>query len=264
MKPFVWHRYSRKMEKVLANIKHAGALSQAEADARDLRLVIGEAGELELGNFVRLYALVDKEEGLLLHCHYEAFGDSALIAALEATCIFIEGKNYAQAARITGDVIDLQLQDKPGKEAFPSELAGHVNLVISAVDVLVSKCSDIPISTIPLPMPGIESSGGIEGFEELSVSQKLEVIEAVLDADIRPYIELDAGGIEVKDLKGYKVIITYAGACTSCPSAIGGTLSYISKVMREKIHPDLEVEPDMEALAGLYAESNTNISQQKF
>jgi len=259
MKPFVWHRYSRKIEKVLLDMRHAGILTQAEADARDLRLVIGEAGEIVLGNFITLYALVDKEEGILIHCHYQAFGDSALIAALEAMCTFVEGKNYAQAARITGDIIDLQLQDKPGKEAFPEEVSGHVNLVITAVDALVAQCSDIPISTIPLPMPGMTSSEGIEGFEDFSLSKKLEVIEAVLDADIRPYIELDAGGIEVKDLKGYKLIIKYAGACTSCPSAIGGTLSYISKVIREKVHCDLEVEPEMEALADLYAESHTRV-----
>lgn len=64
---------------------------------------------------------------------------------------------------------------------------------------------------------------------------------------MRPYIALDAGGIEVINLiEDKQVIIAYQGSCTSCYSSIGTTLSYIQQTLRAKVHPDLVVIPDMD------------------
>jgi len=43
-----------------------------------------------------------------------------------------------------------------------------------------------------------------------------------------------------------EVIISYQGNCTSCYSAVGATLSYIQKVFRAQVHPDIVVIPDLE------------------
>ena len=64
---------------------------------------------------------------------------------------------------------------------------------------------------------------------------------------MRPYIALDAGGVEVINLlEDKEVIIAYQGSCTSCYSAIGTTLSYIQQVLRAKVHPSLVVVPDID------------------
>jgi NifU-like protein len=56
---------------------------------------------------------------------------------------------------------------------------------------------------------------------------------------------LDAGGVTVVNLINDKeLLISYQGACTSCYSSIGATLSYIQQVIRAKIHPDITVVPD--------------------
>lgn len=251
MKPFVWNRYPEKMRLKLKELKFAGILTLEEAEARQLLLKKGEVGEKALGNWAKIYALVDPDEGIFLSCRYQAFADSALVAALDATCQFIEGKNYLQAQRITGEIIEQLLTDEKG-EPFPDELKEHINLAILCVDALTASCEGIPTPSTPLPMPGVFNASCIEGFETLSKEQKIKAIEGVIAQDIRPFIELDQGGIEIKDLTGYKLTVTYAGACTSCPSSIGGTLSYITKVLREKVHPNIEVEPDLEALASLY------------
>ncbi len=84
---------------------------------------------------------------------------------------------------------------------------------------------------------------------ELSQEKKLAVIEAVLDEEVRPYVELDAGGIVVQQLIDDKELaIAYQGACTSCFSAIGTMLSTIQQIVQTKVHPELIVVPNMDAL----------------
>ena len=68
----------------------------------------------------------------------------------------------------------------------------------------------------------------------------------ILDKDVRPYTELDAGGVELLNLiEDKEVIIAYQGTCTSCHSATGATLSYIQQVLKAKVHPDIFVTPNL-------------------
>ncbi len=86
-------------------------------------------------------------------------------------------------------------------------------------------------------------------MDQFAHEQKLAVIEKVLDEDVRPYIELDEGGIEVQALIHDKeLIIGYTGNCTSCYSSIGSTLSTIQQIVQSKVHPDLKVVPNLDAL----------------
>lgn len=72
------------------------------------------------------------------------------------------------------------------------------------------------------------------------------VIEEVMKEEIRPYIELDGGGVEVINLlNNREVIIAYEGSCTSCFSSTGATLSYIQQTLRAKVHPELIVIPNI-------------------
>ncbi len=104
------------------------------------------------------------------------------------------------------------------------------------------------ICRTPVPTgPGEIVEGGYPGWEELPLKKKIAVIEEVLNQDVRPYIALDAGGVEVLNLLNDKeVVIAYQGACTSCYSSVGTTLSYIQQVLRNKVHPSLSVTPNVD------------------
>ncbi len=110
---------------------------------------------------------------------------------------------------------------------------------------------DIPlaINYVAIPAPrdiGDILEGGYPGWETLSQNQKIALIEEVIARDIRPYIELDAGGVKVLDLiNDREVMIAYQGSCTSCFSATGTTLAFIQQVLRGKVHPSLLVVPDL-------------------
>ena len=252
--PFPWALYSKKLVNKIENPRNAGIFTEEESEARGMRLAEGSDGRVEDGNCIRFYWLVDKDDGIIVDAKFQAFGQSALIGAADGACELLIGKNYDQAKRVSAELLDRHLRDKAEEQAFPKETYAHLNLVLGAIEQAAEKCTDIPFAdtyvTPPVPSNiGEVVPGGYPGWLELPIKKKLAVIEEVLDRDVRPYIALDAGGIEVLNLlQDKEVIIAYSGSCTSCYSSIGTTLSYIQQVIRAKVHPSLVVVPDLGAL----------------
>lgn len=249
--PFPWSRYSKKLIAKIDQPRCIGFFTLEESEARGMRFIEASEGRFEDGNIVRLYWLVDKDDGIIVDAKFQAYGQSALLGAAEVACEMLVGKNYDQAKRITTDLIDKQVRDKSEIPAFPKEAYPHLNLVLGAIENASEQCTDIPFADtyvappVPIDM-GEVIPGGYPGWKELSVKKKIAVIEEVLDRDIRPYIALDAGGVVVLNLIEDKtLIIAYQGSCTSCYSSIGTTLSYIQHIMRAKVHPDIVVVPEL-------------------
>ncbi len=249
---FPWYRYSKKLISKIDRLRSAGAFALEEAVARDVRLAEGYDGSIAEGNYVHLYWLVDKDDGVIIDARYKMYGQSALIGAAEAACELLIGKNYEQARRMTADLIDRQLRDKTDQPAFPREAFLHLNLVLGAIEMAADTCLDLPVATAyaapPVPFGDAGAvAGGYPGWIDLPLKKKIAVIEEVLDQDVRPYIALDAGGVHVVNLIDDKeVIVTYSGSCTSCYSSVGTTLSYIQQTLRNKVHAGLNVIPDVE------------------
>ena len=72
------------------------------------------------------------------------------------------------------------------------------------------------------------------------VQERLEHINVLLDAQIRPYLKSDGGDLHVVGLAGNLLSVHYQGACGTCPSSISGTLKGIENLVRT-IEPDIEV-----------------------
>src|SRR5450759_4138906 len=70
--------------------------------------------------------------------------------------------------------------------------------------------------------------------------QRLDMINALLDEHIRPYLQGDGGDLYVIGLEGNRLAVHYQGACGSCPSSISGTLQGIENLVKS-IEPDIEV-----------------------
>lgn len=248
---FPWTRYSRKLVNKIEKPRCVGFFTQKESEERGMRLAIGEEGSVADSNYIRFYWLVDLDDGIIVDARFQAYGQSALIGAAEIACELVIGKNYDQAKRISSDLLDKQARDKSEEPAFPRETFPHLNLVLGAMENASDKCMDIPLSSsyVAPPAPrdiGEILEGGYPGWDTFSLKQKLAVIEDVIAKEVRPYIELDAGGIVVLDLvNNREVLIAYQGSCTSCFSATGATLSYIQQILRAKVHPDLKVVPDL-------------------
>ncbi len=248
MNPFPWTEYSNKLTEKILNPKNFGAFASDDGKPHGMRLVIGEEGSIASGNHIRFYLLVDEEDGVIADLKYQAFGDPALIGAAEFTVEILLRKNYDQARRVSAEMIDHRARDFAHIPAFPKELSPHLNLILSAIENGVEKCSDIPLSN-PYESPPVPSNAmemeEYPGWEILSPEEKLEVIRNVIQEEVQPYIALDAGGVQVLKLNQEKeVIIAYEGACTTCPSSVGATLQSIEQILKAKIHGSLTVTPD--------------------
>lgn len=245
LQPFPWTRYSKKLAARIETPRWFGTFNPREG----ARLVTGSSGSIEMGNFIKLHWLVDLTDGMILDAKYQLYGQSALIGAAETACELIVGKNYDQAQRIGADLIDKHLRDHANEPSFPFETSGHLNLVIDAIEEAGAQCGDIPLSeTYVTPIgPEIKAlEGGYPGYLDMPEPKQHALIEGVIASDIRPYIELDAGGIDIlKIIDSREIIIAYSGTCTSCAASTGTTLSYIQQVLRAKVHPEIIVVPDM-------------------
>lgn len=234
--------YSKKLKNRIESPKFVGCIHEKSAQNKKMRLVIGKEENLQR---VHLYWLVDEIDGVISDTKFQVFGASALIGAADIASELVLRKNYDQASRIGADLLDSQLRDKKDTPAFPEECNVYLNMVISAIDDAAQKCLDLPIKETytETPISYEPSAESYPDFEGLSSKNKLVLIEEIVDKEIRPFIELDAGGIQIHGLNGFEVIISYEGSCTSCYAATGSTLSAIQNILKSRVHSELFVTP---------------------
>jgi NifU-like protein len=248
-----WAFYSKKLVQRIEQSRHGGYFTAEEAQERGMRLVVAKQGEPCEGHWIHLYLLVDESDGVIADAKFQVLGPSALIGAAEAACELLMRKNYDQALKLTADLIDRQVRDKVDMPAFPVESFAFLNFVLDAIEQAAVQCVDISLAEgdIPTPIDVKASSGeGYPGWKLLSRAQKIAVIEEVIATEIRPYIELDAGGVQILDLiDDRELVIAYQGACTSCYSATGATLHAIQEILKARIDPHLVVTPDASFLS---------------
>lgn len=249
---YPWARYSKKMVQRLSALHYAGSFSREEAIEKKMRLATHKEGAAREGKVLEISLLVDEADGIIADAKFHALGPTTLLVAADVACELVIRKNYEQAKRLSADLIDQKMQDKKGASGFPVEAASDINLVLLAIEEVAISCMDIPISQeyFITPMAPMEEGGeGYPGWQTLSNEQKKAVIEEILSTDIRPYIELDAGGIQMIALiEGKELVIAYQGNCTSCHSATGSTLTAIQQILRAKISKDIIVTPDPRSL----------------
>lgn len=253
---FPWHRYSLELKKRILNPRFSGIFTLEQAQEKKMRLEIGEEGSLEEGYLVRFYFMIDPLDGIIADVCYQVYGESALIGAAEVASELLMRKTYEQAMRMSADLLDHHVKDKKGKTSFPEETFPYLNLVLMAMENGCEKCKDIPLvdADFPIekqtPLIGASDRKEYPDWETLPKRKKIMIITQVIDEEIRPYIELDQGGVSVLDISDKdEVSIKYEGACTSCYSSIGGTLSAIQEILQSKVHPGLTVIPDMSFLS---------------
>ncbi|MCI0382628.1 MAG: iron-sulfur cluster assembly scaffold protein [Chlamydiae bacterium] len=244
-----------KLKNRILNPQYCGFFSKKEARKHDMEVIVGEAGSLEEGNKIALYWLVDKTDGVVADAKFQVLGNSVLIGIADMVCELVIRKTVLQAGRISAEIIEHSLRDKQGNfPAIPEEAGPHLNLVLEAVDDAAAKCKDFPVQEFSSPLSNEKEMQGQThpSWGRLSQEEKIALIQECIEKEIQPYIELDAGGVEVINLvHGREVIIKYHGSCTTCYSATGATLNAIQQILRAKISPDLEVIPDISTLQHL-------------
>jgi NifU-like protein len=84
-------------------------------------------------------------------------------------------------------------------------------------------------------------------FENMTLVQKIKLVDSVIDENVRPMLVMDGGDMEIIDLKEnegyYDLYIKYLGACSTCATGSTGTLYAIESVLRQHISDQMRVVP---------------------
>jgi Fe-S cluster biogenesis protein NfuA len=73
-------------------------------------------------------------------------------------------------------------------------------------------------------------------FKNLKLVDKILAVEAVLDRFIRPTLLLDQGDIELLEIEDLTFILSFQGACGTCPSSSAGTLDFVLRTLKSELN----------------------------
>ena len=83
-----------------------------------------------------------------------------------------------------------------------------------------------------------------EEFQTMTMVQKINTIDKIIDEKIRDFLIKDNGDLElinVAEKNGLLIVyIEYQGACVSCESS-GGTLASIENILQRMLSDDIRV-----------------------
>jgi len=77
--------------------------------------------------------------------------------------------------------------------------------------------------------------------EKLTNLRKMQLIQDVLEKEVRPQLWADGGDLELVDIDGGKVQIAFRKACAGCVSS-GYTAKFVEQKLRELVADDIVVE----------------------
>lgn len=86
--------------------------------------------------------------------------------------------------------------------------------------------------------PSTERSFPAQGMTNI---QRMHLIEAVIDDEIRPMLQADGGDIRLIDIDGTKILVKFMGMCSNCPSSQITLQNVVEAKLQEKVDPDLVV-----------------------
>ena len=120
---------------------------------------------------------------------------------------------------------------------------GHEEREYYLEDILKDTRAEMELATV-----GAAAAAGLSGdFEKMTLVQKIKAIDSVVDENVRQFLIMDGGNMEVIDVKdndeNIDVYIRYLGACSSCSSSTTGTLYAIEAALKEKLSDKIRVLP---------------------
>ncbi len=105
-------------------------------------------------------------------------------------------------------------------------------------DVAANKIEDVLNRHIPVHDPAFLDP---KELHKRTLGPELQIIDGVLDREIRHYLQADGGDVQVLEYEKDVLTIKYEGACGGCPSSESGTLEAIVQILRREVNPKIQV-----------------------
>jgi NifU-like protein len=100
------------------------------------------------------------------------------------------------------------------------------------IEELLAKVWDQPAPVHKAGTPG----------RKLTNIQKIKLIEATLEREVRPMLQQDGGDIELIDVDRDRVLVSMRGTCSSCAASQATLSQFVQTKLREFVTPELTVE----------------------
>lgn len=246
----VEEKYSEKFAVAASSPKSRGAYFQEDATKKGLALVEAKYKDM------KLYWMVDVVEDRVYSGKFFAYGGKVSVAICETLCAMAKGLTIPEAVSLMGSDIERELRDDEDIPAVPeSKMTAFSNVenilkiietdypaakaVAQARDVIKDSGVKLAVSSKDLTMVD-------QAWLGLSEAEQITQIDLVLDGKIRAALLSDGGNVKVLEVvDGEKVIIEYQGACGSCGSSTGATLSFMENALRQDVYDGLYVVPQV-------------------
>lgn len=243
-------KFSQKFQESSSKPKCRGAYYQEDAVQKGMALVEAKYKDL------KMYWLVDIGEDRIYSAKFFAYGGKVSVAIGETLCAMIKGLTIPEAVSIQGRDVESALRDDEDIPAVPESKKAafsSVDEVLKIIDKEYPAAKAVAEASLSIKESGKEAPKTAkeltlteQAWLGLSEADQIKQIDLVLDEKIRPALMSDGGNVEVMEVvDGEKVLIQYQGACGSCGSSIGATLSFMENALRQDIYNDLYVVPQM-------------------
>lgn len=213
----------------LAALRFAGAFTEADAASHGCRLITASHGAETAPERISLSLLVD-QGGLVQDARHRSAATGDLLAAYDMMVEMVVGRLLVDAKAITPRLVEARLRSDAGQPAFDLALdADQPFYVLTKAVQAYEKPKDAPRTADQLP------------WADIGLFEKVRRIESVLDQHVRPALASDGGGVDLVDLQSDELIVQYHGACGSCSSSIGGTLTFIQDSLNSNLGTTLKI-----------------------
>ena len=194
---------------------------------------------------VMAYDVIKKAASLYKGVDMESFEDETIVCE----CARVSLSTIKEVIRLNDLKTVEEITDYTKAGAFCKSCikpGGHEEREYYLVDILAETRREMEAEK--LKETAEKQAGGEEvSFNDMTLVQKIKAIDSVIDENVRQFLIMDGGNMEVLDVKQNgqytDVYIRYLGACSGCASSTTGTLYAIESTLKEKLDPNIRVLP---------------------
>jgi NifU-like protein len=191
---------------------------------------------------VMAYDVIKKAAGLYKGVDAESFEDEIIVCE----CARVSLKTLQEVIRLNDLTTIEQITDYTKAGGFCKSCikpGGHEEREYYLVDILRDTRREMDEEK----MKAAADAGAKGDFESMTLVQQIKAIDTVIDENVRQFLIMDGGNMEVIDVKPsdeyVDVYIRYLGACSGCASSATGTLYAIESTLKEKLSKKIRVLP---------------------
>jgi len=193
---------------------------------------------------VMAYDVIKKAAGQYLNVDSESFEEEIIVCE----CARVSLKTIQEVIRLNDLKTVEEITDYTKAGGFCKSCikpGGHEEKEYYLVDILADVRREMDEEKMKAAADA--SAAGEIKFEDMTLVQQIKAVDAVIDENVRQFLIMDGGNMEVIDIKPndeyIDIYIRYLGACSGCASSSTGTLYAIETTLKEKLSPNIRVLP---------------------